>query len=249
MRRARSIALVVPVLAIGVLVATSAFGRQGSSDCQAASPVPSPAVTPSNDSDGLEGDSGNNRIDGDNGSDGIIGLDGNDCLSGGQGADTIAGGAGDDTLRGDIGTDTLTGGDGDDSLSGGDGVDTLAGGDGDDTLAGGDGNDHLLDSDGTNQMSGGPGDDVLDASDPSRLDNPETPAEASAAQLSSISVLSGGPGDDVINALNGIKDTVKCGPGNDTATVDAGLDIVAADCEWVIQIKKPGFKADIKKPG
>jgi Ca2+-binding RTX toxin-like protein len=240
MRRARSIALVlgvVPVLVVAVLVAGGAYGRQGS-DCGDTSPVPSPAVTPSNDSDGLEGNDQNNRIDGDNGSDGIIGLKGDDCLSGGQGADTIAGGAGDDTVRGGIGTDVLSGGEDND------------------VLAGGDGNDQLVDSAGTNTLRGGDGDDVIDAGDPSKLDNPQ---EATAAQ-DGTTVLSGGPGDDYINALNGVKDIVRCGEGNDTAIVDLGLD-EADSCEWVIQlrspdlatgtteIKKPGFQANIKKPG
>jgi serralysin len=251
MRSARSIAIaggLVPVLVAVVLVSAGATEQKGSS-CENATPLPPSAQQPSSDSDGLQGNEAGNRITGEGGSDGIIGLRGDDCLSGGDGSDTLAGGEGDDSLRGDDSTDVLTGGDDDDTLDGGPKDDTLSGGDGDDSLDGGADDDVLTDSTGTNQLRGGGGDDVLDAGNPAKLDHPDA-AHASLAQTDTTSLLSGGAGDDYINALNGTKDRVRCGPGNDTAVVDFGLDDVDADsCEWVVNIKKPGLVAEIKKPG
>jgi hypothetical protein len=250
MRSARSIALaggLVPVLAAVVLVSAGATERQGGT-CENASPLPPSAQQPSGDSDGLQGNDDGNRIPGGSGSDGIIGLNGDDCLSGGDGSDTLAGGAGADTLRGDDSKDVLTGGDDDDVLDGGAKDDTLSGGDGDDVLAGGANDDVLTDSAGTNRLLREGGDDVLDAGNPGKLDHPDA-AQATLAQADTTSLLSGGSGDDYINALNGTKDIVRCGAGNDTAVVDSGLDVDLDSCEWLIDIKKPGVIGNIKKPG
>ena len=38
--------------------------------------------------------------------------------------------------------------------------------------------------------------------------------------------LNGGDEFDIISAANGVADTIDCGPGNDLATVDPGLDAV-----------------------
>jgi hypothetical protein len=46
-------------------------------------------------------------------------------------------------------------------------------------------------------------------------------------------VISGTPGDDTIDARNGHPDTIDCGAGNDTVTVDRSEDGVF-DCETVI---------------
>jgi Ca2+-binding RTX toxin-like protein len=116
------------------------------------------------------------------GGDTLDGEDGNDILQGGEGDDSLAGGAGNDTLFALEGNDSLDGGTHDDDLRGFEGNDELAGGDGDDRLGGGEGNDseaggdgvdllglthvhngavHL--NDGDDLLDGGPGDDRLNA--------------------------------------------------------------------------------------
>ncbi|MEA2307865.1 MAG: hypothetical protein QOI65_151, partial [Thermoleophilaceae bacterium] len=45
----------------------------------------------------------------------------------------------------------------------------------------------------------------------------------------------GGAGDDEIFSRDGLRDTVKCGSGQDVAKVDSA-DKVSSDCEQVIRI-------------
>ena len=73
---------------------------------------------------------------------------------------------------------------------------------------GGNGNDRMIV---TGLVYGGPGEDQLE---------PFGEAEAS-----------GGPGADVIYAHNDERNTVSCGPGNDTVYFDGKLDSLATDCE------------------
>jgi Ca2+-binding RTX toxin-like protein len=95
------------------------------------------------------------------------------------------------------------------------GSDTVLGGDGDDKLAGFDGSDHL---------DGGPGDDKISARE---FDFPLLPG---------VDVVQGGLGNDTIQAADEVRDLIDCGPGDDTAVVDAGLDVVFG-CE---RLKPPG---------
>jgi hypothetical protein len=55
----------------------------------------------------------------------------------------------------------------------------------------------------------------------------------SSGDTSGYQVISGKPGDDTIDARNGHPDTIDCGAGNDTVTVDRSEDGVF-DCETVI---------------
>lgn len=96
--------------------------------------------------DHLEGDSGDNVIDGHFGDDKIEGKDGNDTLDGGQG---------DDFIDGDDGNDVITGGLGDDRLYGGDGTDIISGGEGD---------DYIYEGSGVGTSDGGDGNDTVDVS-------------------------------------------------------------------------------------
>ncbi len=70
-----------------------------------------PLSQPSQDSDRLYGDIGNNYLDGQGGNDLIVGNEGNDTLVGGYGDDLLRGGQGYDILKGGAGYDTLIGGD------------------------------------------------------------------------------------------------------------------------------------------
>lgn len=58
-------------------------------------------------------------------------------------------------------------------------------------------------------------------------------AQTIGSDGSGYQVISGTPGDDVIDARNGHPDTIDCGAGNDTVTVDRSEDGVF-DCETVI---------------
>ena len=91
---------------------------------------------------------------------GIEGDDGNNTLNGGSGSDTISGKGGNDSIDGGFGNDTIYGGDGDDTITGGGGQDSIVGGRGNDTMSAGnssttdtfvirdgDGSDTILDFD------------------------------------------------------------------------------------------------------
>jgi Ca2+-binding RTX toxin-like protein len=105
--------------------------------------------------------------------------------------------------------DTVMGLGGDDTIDGANGNDTLDGGAGDDTIYGGGNDDTII---------GGPGLDSLSG-------------EGSASG-NFISIA----GNDRIDARDGVREQLNCGPGADTAIVDA-LDVVPQDpgslCEAV----------------
>jgi Ca2+-binding RTX toxin-like protein len=132
-----------------------------------------------------------------------------------------------DFMRAKNGDDVLYGYLYDDALYGGDGGDTLYGGVHDDNLWGGAGEDNISGSLGVDRLNGGADADVLDAADPYDTDP--------------LDVLSGGDGPDSVKAQDGMKDKIDCGPGTDTAYVDAeDIDIVVKNpdgthtCENII---------------
>ena len=171
---------------------------------------------PANDSD---------FVDGGTGDDLILTGDDNDTILGGDGADTIDAGFDDDLIAGEAGADRIEGNEGNDLIDGGadddlvygdvapdnpdhavyapferanDGSD-LAPGNNADTLFGGDGNDTILGQDDDDILIGGSGDDRLDGG----IDD---------------DTLEGGTGNDVLTG----------GAGNDTFvyTVGDGLDTI-----------------------
>jgi Ca2+-binding RTX toxin-like protein len=93
-------------------------------------------------------------------------------------------------------------------------ADYLAGGGHDDVIIGLAGNDTLLGGAGDDRLDGGPGNDVITGG-------------------SGADTILGGPGSDTINAVDGERDVIDCGDGNDHAIVDA-FDIVK-NCEVVDQ--------------
>lgn len=115
-----------------------------------------------------------------------------DRLVGGDGGDLLKGLGGDDCLEGGAGNDVLDGGNGNDRLAGSAGRDRLIGGRGDDRLTGGKGNDRLTGGPGKDTLSPGAGHDAIDA----------------------------GAGNDTINSVDGVRETVECGPGRDTVRAD-----------------------------
>jgi Ca2+-binding RTX toxin-like protein len=88
--------------------------------------------------------------------------------------------------------------------------DLVEGGPGDDTLSAGMGNDTIV---------GGPGHDNL---------NGDRPARCNELHCDFMD----GYGNDVIDARDGERDSVQCGPGDDTVRADA-VDLVTDDCEHV----------------
>jgi Ca2+-binding RTX toxin-like protein len=130
---------------------------------------------------------------------------------------TYVGGRGPDTFNliftdGSVsalgGNDVVTGGDGPDAIDGGAGDDQLSGGFGNDTIAGGSGRDDI----------GGD----------------RTAACAYGPLFGSCTI---GSGNDTIYAQDGERDTIDCGPGSDTAYVDAA-DVVTG-CESVHATGRP----------
>jgi hypothetical protein len=112
-----------------------------------------------------------------------------------------------DFMRAKDGNDVLYGYLYNDTLYGGDGGDTLYGGVHDDSLRGEVGNDTIYGSLGVDRLIGGAGADFLDGANPYATDP--------------LDVLSGGGGPDLVKAQDGMKDRIDCGPGTDTAYVDA----------------------------
>ena len=105
------------------------------------------------------------------------------------------------------------------SFAGRGGDDVLVGGDRDERLDGGAGADQIDGGYGNDTIVGGPGEDRL--------------AGDRAAHCNEYSCdLSPGSAADTIDARDGERDTVSCGPGTDTAFVDA-VDVVEPDCETV----------------
>lgn len=141
--------------------------------------------------------------------------------SGGGGGGGSGGGDPDDPIRpggcanelvGSGGPDVLEGQTGGDLILALGGNDLLRGRDGDDCLVGGSGRDRLLGEEGYDRLTGGGGDDRLDGG-PGR------------------NGYDAGPGDDRIKARNGFRETVRCGPGEDTVQADG--DDRLRGCEHV----------------
>lgn len=97
-----------------------------------------------NTGDLLNGNRGNDNLDGFGGEDTLFGGRENDRINGGDGDDLIYGNRGSDTLEGGSGNDNLFGGQEDDILGGGEGQDTLSGDRGRDILTGGNGEDLFI---------------------------------------------------------------------------------------------------------
>ena len=149
-----------------------------------------------NSDDVINGDAGNDTLNGNDGNDDLNGDEGNDLLNGGLGNDDLRGGAGNDTLNGDAGNDTLDGGFGDDTLNGGAGRDTLIWSSGNDTLNGGDDDDTfdlngVYSGEGSIFAIGDAGDDVFDLF---------LPAGTSGTSSGTID---GGTGTDILTISNG----------------------------------------------
>ena len=113
-------------------------------------------------------------------------------LKPGDCANVTDGTAAGDALDGTTAGDLLRGLAGRDVLRGLAGTDCLDGGAGNDTLDGGPGNDRLTGGAGNDRLIGGTGKNTY----------------------------SGGAGRDKLSARNGTKETVACGAGRDTATID-----------------------------
>ncbi|MEP3020854.1 MAG: calcium-binding protein [Sulfitobacter sp.] len=172
----------------------------------------------------LSGSDDSETVQGGTGDDQLGGYGGNDLLHGAAGDDDLHGHDGDDTLRGDDGDDSLHGNDGDDDLFGGAGNDSLFGHNGDDFLFGGAGNDALQGSAGddvlngeagSDALQGGLGDDALrgGAGEDTLFGGWGDDTLTGADDLQSRDYLNGGGGDDLIVA--GAGDVVTSGEGTD----------------------------------
>jgi hypothetical protein len=104
----------------------------------------------------------------------------------------LVGTDGPDTLTGSGAGDVIFGRGGGDSIRGGDGNDCLVGGAGNDTLRGDSGDDRLTGGSGTDTLIGGAGVNAYDA----------------------------GSGNDVVDSVNQRVELVRCGAGQDKASVD-----------------------------
>jgi Ca2+-binding RTX toxin-like protein len=179
------------------------------------------------DVENLVGGSADDQLAGNDGDNALLGNAGNDILGGGGGNDQVDGGAGDDTLAGGTGADTLTGGDGTDTASyaeAGAGVRVVldgkpgdgASGENDsvdtENVTGSPGDDALIGNGGVNALSGGGGNDRILGG-------------------KGVDAMDGGPGDDILQSLDGEKETVTCGDGEDGVVSDRAD--VRTDCDYI----------------
>jgi hypothetical protein len=134
----------------------------------------------------------------------IVGSDASETLVGSSYGDRIRAGRGDDRASGRSGADCLTGQGGSDRLRGDGGKDRVSGGSGDDRIWGGSRRDRLRGGGGNDRIDGGPGRNRI----------------------------WGGPGRDVVDAVNGKRDRIKCGKGEDSVRADR-KDRVSGSCEIV----------------
>ena len=188
--------------------------------------------------DTLDGGPGDDRLEGIAGASGSS-TEGTDTYIGGGGVDSVtyetrgdpltisqdgvandgAPGEGDNvdpsilTVYGGGSDDTITGSPGRNIVSGLGGNDRLHGLGGDDQLEGGLGNDELTGADGQDVLGGGDGDDVIDGGPGvDRFWGDELTACISGLCAS---------GQDRILARDGAAEAINCGPGTDSAVVDA----------------------------
>ncbi|MCZ4321521.1 calcium-binding protein [Pseudomonas anguilliseptica] len=163
------------------------------------------------------------RLNGNDGDDFIDGKAGHDVLHGGEGSDFIKGGAGSDDLFGETRYSNDSGGSGNDYLDAGAGVDRVSGGGGDDEIHGGSEGDGLTGGTGHDRIFGDEGDDLIlgdgyfkaDEDSSTALDiSIRLQADFSANKSDYDDYLDGGEGNDWINGEAG-SDTIIGGDGDD----------------------------------
>ena len=167
--RGRLAVALLPVLCLGILLASSATASAASCGGKHATIVSNaPRIVGTQAHDVIVAGAGDNAIYGMGGSDTICGGGGNDRIYGDRGNDTIFGEGGEDTIVGERGSDDLDGAAGADRIlgetgndeidgGGGDG-DEVDGGPGDDSVSGGPGNfDIVFGGVGNDRVDGGPG--------------------------------------------------------------------------------------------
>ena len=175
----------------------------------------------------LTGGSADDTLIGNDENNALLGNAGNDMLRAGGGNDQVDGGAGDDTLAGGAGGDSLVGGDGTDKA---DYIDSTAGvrvvldgkaGDGapgendnvdTENVLGSPADDVIIGNAGVNLLEGGEGNDRI-------LGGPGA------------DVLYGNHGDDILQSLDGEKDLVYCGEGEDGVVSDK--TDTRTDCDYI----------------
>ena len=174
--------------------------------------------------DRLNGNGGNDLIDGKEDDDTINGGSGNDSLLGGAGDDfiegqnnddTIKGGSGNDEIAGDAGNDFIEGQEGDDVIEGNSGNDTLLGNAGDDVIDGKNDDDLILGGGGSDRLSGDNGNDFVRGQSGNDVLNGGIGNDS----------LMGNAGDDTLFGQNG-DDTLCGGSGNDSLIGNVGADIL-----------------------
>ncbi|HEX8156144.1 MAG TPA: calcium-binding protein [Solirubrobacteraceae bacterium] len=156
------------------------------------------------------------------GRDVIVGGDAGETIYGRGGDDTICAGRGNDRVRGGAGNDRIRGADGNDRLFGNGGHDRLQGDGGNDDLRGGSGKDRTGGGNGRDRVDGGSGNDLLD----------EQKLGGKGRDR-----LAGGAGADRVRSADGSTDSVDCGPGRDSASMDR-LDRQKR-CETIRRLKAP----------
>jgi uncharacterized delta-60 repeat protein len=186
----------------------------------------------------INGNNGNNTLNGTAQADTIDGLGGNDIINGLAGNDILRGGANVDTIDGGTGNDTITGGTHDDTLNGGTGNDTFvyATGDGLDLFTGGDGTDRIVAAAAGTTIalrSGFAANRSIEAID--GLGNSTIRATSSAdtynfsaTTLTGIASIDLGAGNDQLVGSSSA-DRVRGGTGNDTISGGGGADILEGE--------------------
>ncbi len=181
----------------------------------------------------IQGNAGNNTLNGGNqgeifygfaGNDIINAGEGNNNLYGGDGNDTLNSGAGNDIANGGKGNDIINAGEGNNQIYAGDGSDRITAGAGDDLIYGGNGSDQIYAGEGVNTLFAGAGDDLIYTG--SNADSIDAGAGSDRIYAGEgNNTIRGGAGNDIIYSGSGC-DRIDAGSGNDTIWLGGGHDIV-----------------------
>jgi Ca2+-binding RTX toxin-like protein len=196
------------------------------------------------DVEGIEGGSGDDTLTAaPTGGKTLEGNDGNDVLNGGAGNENLYGQRGDDTLNGNDGADSLFGGGGNDVFNGGNGDDYSQNDEGQDVYNGGAGTDEVDFGNAGGPVVINPNGQPI-SGESGELDTVAADVENYTGSQyndqivgsAAVNLIQAGDGNDTILSRDAVPDIINCGTAYDTVIAD-GLDLVPPDgatfCEHV----------------
>jgi Ca2+-binding RTX toxin-like protein len=175
----------------------------------------------------LRGGAGDDSIVGGAGFNDMNGNMGNDTIQGGPGDNWVVGGQGNDSLMGGSGSNLILGNLGNDTIVAGPGQDILRGGQGDDVILGGPGNNYISGDLGNDTETGGGGADIFHGSQNIGVDRV---LDFNYAQGDRVEL---DPGTTFTTSQVGADTVIDMGNGSEMILVGVQLSSLASD--WIFQ--------------